>query len=140
MYQSVSSAVSLATAGSDRGHARATHSTQLVREPVSLPGRHRVRSGSPPCQKKPGSRGGGSAQQLPSGSVRSSCAGVSLCGGRKGAMYWVNRSLHGYQEHEYVYIMLRVCSCVYPISLRVTKRHRAKERKYAKGCLPVRNN
>lgn len=115
MYQSASSAVSLATAGSDRGHARATHSTQLVREPVSLPGRHRVRSGSP-CQKKPGSRSGGGAQRLPSCSVQRSHVRVRLCAGvdLKGAMYWVNRSLHGYQEREYVYIMVRVCSCVSP--------------------------
>lgn len=142
MYQSASSAVSLATAGSDRGHARATHSTQLVREPVSLPGRHRVRSGLPPCQKKPGSRSGGGAQRLPSCSVQRSHVRVRLCAGvdLKGAMYWVNRSLHGYQEREYVYIMVRVCSCVSRRSLGVAKHHRAKERKYVKGCLPARNN
>lgn len=130
MYQSAGSAVSLATAGSDRGHARATHSTQLVREPVSLPGRHRVRSGSPPCQKKPGGGGGCSSSErsLPSCSARSHVRVAPVCGvDLKGAMYRVNGSLHAHQEREYVYIMVRVCSCVSRRSLPAAKRYRAKE-------------
>lgn len=57
-------------------------------------------------------------------------------------MYWVNRSVHGYKGHEYVYIIECVSVSVSVCLSRDMKSQSCinQKGKYVKGCLQAKNN